>query len=531
MKKIFMSIMAFAAIAMTMTSCNKEEIASTDITVSYEESEVMNEAKMHFDAEDRQYWDANDLIYMMDANNNVAHYTIDPANPLQPTFLRNIVGNFDVNNGVLTAAYPASIVYKRNEVRLPARQFSADGGVSTSFPMFAQAPYGEFQFRNLCAVYRLNVKGNVAIDSVSVTTNKCINGIFTVDMNNMDNPLTYTSQGYYGFAHGTNTNTVIFDEPIQTSLTTPQTINIYLPAGTYTHVKFTFYSNGRTFVKYSNATQTLNRRQYNTRTFTLGEFEQYEKGTLNNDAKFNVAAPGATAKYVIFSQGNLEYIFAQSQYWCFAGNQWDNRGNNQCRDLGNSYDRDLFAWGANGFVNNGNRSGYVGNAAMLWPINGDYSYCSATELLSVDEWGNNKIANGGNALNSGWRTLTAVEMTNILANHAHAMVTLSHNNKKGLVIFPEGVPAVAEGTTLTKTEWNTLEAAGCVLFVADRYRAATGAMSTRIKTTGSYFWLNTTADANTASALIVDKVAAPVIDNNVNKRIGGYVRLVKDATE
>jgi hypothetical protein len=528
MKKIFMSIMAFAAIAMTMTSCNKEEIASTDITVAYEESEVMDQVKMHFEG-DNQYWDEGDLIYMIDASNNVAYYTIDPANPSQPVFQRNVVGNFNVNNGILTAAYPASIVYKKNEVRIPARQYSIDGAISTSYPIFAQATYGDFVFRNLCAVYRLNVTGNVAIDSVSVTTDKCINGIFTVNLNNLNTPLTYLSQGFTGYAHGTNTNTVRFNHAIQTS-STPQTINIYLPAGTYNHVKFTFYSGNNTYVKYSNSTQTLNRRNYNSRNFTLGDFELYERGTLNGNAMFNVAGDGEPAQYVIFSQGNLEFIFAQSQYWNFAGNQWDFRGNNQCRDFGNSWDRDLFAWGANGYVVRGTRSGYVGNSTLLWPVNREYAYCNATELLTVDEWGNNKIANGGNQLNSGWRTLTATEMQNILDNHAHAMVTLSLTNKQGLIIFPDGVTPLTDGATIAnKTDWNTLEAAGCVFFVADSYRAATGSnMPARMTNTGSYFWLNTTADANTASALIVDKVAGASIDNNVNKRIGGYVRLVKD---
>ena len=48
-----MSIMAFAAIAMTMTSCNKDEAVTTDLNLTYEESEVMNDVKMHFVGDDQ----------------------------------------------------------------------------------------------------------------------------------------------------------------------------------------------------------------------------------------------------------------------------------------------------------------------------------------------------------------------------------------------------------------------------------------------------------------------------------------------
>jgi len=49
MKKIFMSIMAFAAMAMTITSCNKEEATlAGDFDASFEDTEVMNQAKTHF---------------------------------------------------------------------------------------------------------------------------------------------------------------------------------------------------------------------------------------------------------------------------------------------------------------------------------------------------------------------------------------------------------------------------------------------------------------------------------------------------
>ena len=147
--------------------------------------------------------------------------------------------------------------------------------------------------------------------------------------------------------------------------------------------------------------------------------------------------------------------------------------------------------------------------------------------MNNDEWGSNKIANGGNVANNGWRTLTATEMEYLLDedNYDHYMVTLSFVGKQGLIILPAGFTPdfdITDGMSLTKSQWNALDAAGCIFFVADNYRTATPSMAN----TGSYFWLNTAAE-NTASALVVDKTTGASIAN-FNKKIGGFVRLVKD---
>ena len=108
------------------------------------------------------------------------------------------------------------------------------------------------------------------------------------------------------------------------------------------------------------------------------------------------------------------------------------------------------------------------------------------------------------------------------------MVNLTFAGKTGMIIFPDGVTPVADGTSITKSEWTILENAGCIFFVADYYRGATGAVANRMSNAGSYFWLSTAANNTTASALYIDKVAGESIINNANKKIGGFVRLVKD---
>ena len=531
MKKIFMSIFAIAAVGMVMTSCNKEESATAeDLYLPFENSEVMNMAKTHFVGDD-QFFDNGDRIYIMDGSNNIANYiaaTNDGGATAHLVFERNIRGNFNVNNGTLTAFYPTSIVYNSlpNEVRLPSRQTTVAGEIN-NFPLWGQGTIEEFEWKNLCGLVTFRMTGDVAIDSISITTDKFINGHFKVNAATT-NMLSYQSGGYAVLGHGTKTNTLVFRTPMQLDGTVKEA-SIFLPGATYKAFTITFYSNGTKRVVRNNVDVNIVRENYSRLAMTLNsaDFVEFTNGAA--PAEFNVGG----GKTVIFSQGNLEYVSSPNQYWQFADNQWDFRGRYQSKDANNQYDRDLFAWGANGYFVNGHHrasAGYDGNDLMLWAVNNEYAHCTATELLNEDEWGNNKIANADKQINSGWRTLTQDEMEYLLDNYETRMVTLSFVGKKGLILFPTAVTPCANNANLTKSEWNALEAAGCIFFVADNYRMATGRIANRIPTTGtmSYYWLNTAADANTASALIVDQTNDATVVDNANKKIGGFVRLVKD---
>ena len=530
MKKVFMSIMAFAAVALTMTSCNKEEaITASNFNVSFEDTEVMNDVKTHFVGHD-QVFDQNDVFYIMDGSANIAHYRIDlNANP-NYIFDRAVRGSFDQNNGVLTAFYPTKIVYNNNvnEVLLPAVQKTNAGEIQ--WPLYAQGTVNDFYFRNLCANHAIYLSGDVALDSITVTTNNYINGFFKVNFSNLTNPLTYgqgtgTSRNSM-LGHGTRTYTLRFNSPFQLT-NEEQLVRLTVPAGEYSTYIITFYANGkkRTLSNPANVTfeRTVTRPSHVE--LNLSNFVDFVPGALA--AEYNVAGEGEAPKMVIFSQGNLEYLGLGNHFWRFSDNQFDFRGRYQSK-IQNQYDRDLFAWGANGYFKAGS---LVGNGIKIWGANNDFGYSTATELTGTSEWGNNKIANAGNTANSGWRTLTEQEMNNLLANYAHAMVTLGFNNKTGLVIFADGATAVPDGTVLTKSQWNALQNAGCVFFVADNYRAATGTIENRIPAAGagSYFWLNNgDANSNTASALYVDKVNGATVVNNVPKNVGAFVRLVKE---
>ena len=317
--------------------------------------------------------------------------------------------------------------------------------------------------------------------------------------------------------HGLRTNTMKFRTPFQLT-SEDQLVRMTIPAGTYNSFVVNFYANGKKYTKTNNATITLGAETYNNMNVVINEANMvdYTMGALNS--QFNVAGSREIAHYVVFSQGNLEYVSLPNQIWRFADNQWDFRGTSQ-KKIQDQYDRDLFSWGANGYYNGGR---VVGNGIKVWGTNNTFPYSNATELTGSDEWGNNKIVNGGNRANSGWRTLTANEMTNLLNNYDHAMVNLGFVNKTGMVIFPAGVTPVADGTTLTKAEWNALVLDGCVFFLADSYRTAPNATAN----TGSIYWLNG-VDGTNGCYLMVDKVNGPSIAAGA-KNLGGFVRLVKD---
>lgn len=529
MKKLFVSIVAVAAMAFTFTSCNKEENATgKNLNIPFEENEIMNDVKTHLvDINGTSYirWDNGDRIALMDNSRNTALYRMINENGIatERVFLRNTFGTFNPESSPLWAYYPTNTLYNRtkNEMLLPATQLTEAGEVH-NFPMYAQGTPSDptFGFKNVCGIERLNLTGDVAIDSISITTDKNINGHFHVYINNTGNDmLKYGADVRIvpAFGHGTKTNTLVFNTPLQLT-TTPQEVNIFLPAGDYEKFHMTFYANGQKLTTRNTGTWTIERTHYYSDALDIqsSRFVDFENGTLTGTFKINAT------ESVQFAQGNLEFVARASDptYWYLQDNQWDYVGKEQA-GASNEFDRDLFAWGATG------RGG-----VRTYAVNNEYNYFTGTALSGNSEWGTLNIKNGGN---SAWRTLTAAEMQYILDNHENAIVNLDFVGVTGLLICPEGFTGTcpAANATLTKTAWNQLEKAGCVFFAINNYRKATGSnLNNRITANGttSYFWLNTSDDATTASALKVNATTGAEVVT-INRRTGACVRLVKVVTE
>lgn len=210
------------------------------------------------------------------------------------------------------------------------------------------------------------------------------------------------------------------------------------------------------------------------------------------------------SKQVWFSQGNLQYK-AYSKTWRFAEKQWhfvgtsvsDNPNGTGGNVSGSSNHRvsstysgwiDWFCWGT---------SGYNHGAVCYQPwstsaVPSDYraygsSSCNLFDETGKADWGYNKISNGGNQENFGWRTLTKEEWEYLLEGrntpsgirYACAKV----NGVKGLIILPDewnssifvlnypNMVVDADNNVINVSDWdNKLEKAGAVFLPSAGHR-------------------------------------------------------------
>ena len=289
--------------------------------------------------------------------------------------------------------------------------------------------------------------------------------------------------------------------------------------------------------------------------------------------KFSVSA----TKKVQFSQGNLQATtndLGVTWTWAFAENQWDYIG-------GTMSASDASATTNNKINGNGTVSvngtvdlfGWVGASNTTWTgaaiygisnsINpADYG-TNATEALRSD-WGKLAISNGGNAENSGWRTLTGgsggewewilgpkdapnpgtnCRTSTTIGGTANArFVKATVHSTKGVIIFPDEITwnTTTMGTAPTTSNtanddftyspsddnWTALEAAGCVFLPAAGYRSGT-----EVYVGSSSYWSSSpsSSDAGRAYGVYFQSTDLSPVDNYNNRYFGVSVRLVRPA--
>ena len=221
---------------------------------------------------------------------------------------------------------------------------------------------------------------------------------------------------------------------------------------------------------------------------TLEDVPTIPEGAINGLFTIN-----ASGQQVYFSQGNLQYIgSASTPYWKFAENQWDYLGTTTGQNSANeNVDRDLFGWGTSGY-NHG------ANAYQPWSTstsNSDYWVYGQSNYNLYDgngqaDWGYNAISNGGNAENSGWRTLTVQEWTYVLSFRSTASgiryAPANVNGVNGVILLPDNWTASIYAlnntfydniygiNTITAADWtNILEANGAVFLPNAGLRSGT----------------------------------------------------------
>lgn len=213
----------------------------------------------------------------------------------------------------------------------------------------------------------------------------------------------------------------------------------------------------------------------------------FPEGGIN--AAFSINANGGK---VWFSKGNLQYQ-ASTDTWRFAENQW-----NLCDSVANDHTSadyvagsaawiDLFGWGTSGYD----------HGAICWQpwsnstVSSDYNaygqnFSSLNEQTGMADWGYNAISNGGNAENSGWRSLTNDEWRYLLSERPNGNNLYGHgqvNGRNGLIILPDEwslpprilfTPGTSSWTNCyTESQWSKMETAGAVFLPAAGMRNGT----------------------------------------------------------
>ena len=222
----------------------------------------------------------------------------------------------------------------------------------------------------------------------------------------------------------------------------------------------TVYSNGRWRGSLQQFTPGLGYMYYSNRTeavsFVFGaESSGPDPSTVPTGAingKFTINADG---DQVYFSQGNLQYR-ASTNTWRFAENQWEYVGSANT-NISSTYSGwiDLFGWATSGYHNpndalNINYEPWSTSVATLNTTYNYYGYGPSTNLGALDlidssanyDWGvYNAISNGGNQVNSGWRTLTDAEWRYVIntrntlwgIRYAKAKI----NDINGVILLPD----------------------------------------------------------------------------------------------
>ena len=537
MKKLSVYMLAFAAMGLAMTSCNKDERTDYDnISVNVEENEIMNDVKIHQNGNSPvNYWDEGDRIRFIDQNGNGAIFAARTSTAIAHfQFIQNIntARAFDQDNGPIIGIFPWDGAVSARRIDLPTVQNSENGEIFKHFPLYAEEPLRPgYLFRNLCGVAKLNVTANVAIDSITITTEKYLNGAFNIDMTDPTEPMLVSRQS----SHATKSVTLKLSNP---QVPTNHFYRIALPPTTYNVFKITFYSGNTQYVKVAPMPIQIDRHMGTiiNCNITGATFTSNPVGSVNG--VFSVSAN----QTVNFAKGNLQYIATSGHpFWHFADNQWDYINiTNQSND--SDGDRDLISWGANRYnVGNNHLAGNTGNAYTIWNQRGTYSYLPGTDdLAGINDWGNNVISNGGNAAGL-WRTLTAAEWNYLLNTRTgdrflNAELTVNDMTVKGLIIFPDGFSsnyagcndAEAPAAAIAYYDWVNLEAAGCVFLPIYNYgKPVNGKKHFSGAAVESYYWTATPDTDDEANAVKLSKTDG-MSEEVISKRCGAYIRLVQN---
>jgi len=367
-------------------------------------------------------------------------------------------------------------------------------GTNTPCPMIAvNTPESGWAFKQLCGLLRLTIKG--IPDGTRKLTVKFngnnVSGAFEVN--------DYDTNAPYLTSSRTLSDDIITINS-ESDITTPITVNIPLPAGTYSDISVIAYdSEGNGTIAFvgnirkNYTTQAIARKAVGARTITL-----------NNNKFFSIQEMfypySGGKKYALFAPGNLQYQ-ASSGSWRFADHQYDfvgdegttagNVSGSNNLSVSSSYSGwiDLFCWGTSGWTGattadeswvyfqpwttsqtnlydagDPSTAKYAYNLYGMGPYNKQDGKSNLTGKFANGDWGVYNTID--NYLSGTWRTPTGGTLTSntgewgdILtrretgvtvngtsnARYTLAEISLTGSSVKGMILFPDnysgGTPA------------------------------------------------------------------------------------------
>lgn len=504
-------VLALSAIFGVFSSCQKEQLAGGSFSATMEQYGD-KDSKVVYDSISRKFsWQLNDIIRVYRHQNGTttnkygeykattldgtrAIFTYASTSTQRPDVTSDgFAGSYyafypdNIQNNLTIGSIDDSFYVKTLRVSLPTIQKTDEGGNLITFPMFAESEPEDqhLHFKNLCGLVRLSLqKDNTSIYAISVTTEQCINGSFSVTNQKTAPLLTKT---------GSETDarkTVRLTFGAAQSINTRRDFYIALPAGTYDDLQIKIYAtDGKvcTLTKQSSRPLQIARNKY-TRVDLTNTTLNFTMGVVGyTGGLFSVSS----SKVVLFSQGNLQYQ-ASTRKWQFAANQYDRCFPSYMDSTaihsyyladGSSEDWvDMFGWGTSGYDG---KYPHVLNTDNAWYVNGDNYDITGTRANY--DWGvKNPISNGGNT-DGLWRTLTRTEwdyLLNTRPNAGQKWARATVCDVPGVILLPDvwtyptnstlicGSTSRFNGNnsnTVDATWWGQLETAGAVFLPASGY--------------------------------------------------------------
>ncbi|MCQ2294409.1 MAG: DUF285 domain-containing protein [Bacteroidales bacterium] len=285
MKKTSLAFAAFAALALSFSSCQKESATLTFSahTEAGSSKTTLNNVTHYFE------WESGDQVEIFASTHATFTATPNTANPILAT-----LNGENIGDAPYTAIYPASIAVSSTGVELPKEQVSTDGSLR-NFPMYATSNNTQLLFTNLCAAICIKLpEGSAKLSRIDVVADQPISGRCNISTT----ATTYSNNKPYAVAttDGYKYVSLTISDP------TSNTNNEYcvtMPAGVYHNFEIRMYDGSGNICHKSVSDAdglTLVRNTLNTIQFTNVSFAAPRIAKL----KYHAFSGFGSAKEIVF---------------------------------------------------------------------------------------------------------------------------------------------------------------------------------------------------------------------------------------